>query len=567
MAHAPIIHTLLAGMWTGYRRWMSLFNTLSILLSVVLAVVILGFAFGVRGYVDTTIRKEAAAGAVRVHHGGWQPEGRSTTFREAIAEADDVFAKSMGDDEYLGFHPWWRSEAHFLNTEHPADAETRGIFTKLGNTYPDDPEAARVASFALAGGWVTGPGADEIVLSSSAALKLTKRLPGTDRLTDLLEREIWITLPGTNEHAPSASARVRVVGIYEHLRDQASMTTPGVIQQMVARIRANANGKWFETYDRLSYSVQSIEWGEDDRLEPEVGVPLICLRTREYTERWVEPRGPVFGIEAEERAAGSGIPESEPLRITVEPEGVTETLELVASRRPALPAISETDIAAFDAEYPKGVLLCSPRAWADLGYEAALFYDVRSWEEEALYAYYYFADLRTALEAREQLGRWGFETYMPIDRYQGLVALVRLVTWSAAALLAAVLVAGLLGIAITLYSEVDAEESEIGLLKALGASNRLVGGVFLFKGALIGLVGVAAGIPLAQAIAGRINRGVTEAVAETVGIANVEGGFLAAQPWMLASVALGVVLLASLAALMPALQAAAKDPQDALRAE
>jgi len=63
MAHAPIIHTLLAGMWTGYRRWMSLFNTLSILLSVVLAVVILGFAFGVRGYVDTTIRKEAAAGA------------------------------------------------------------------------------------------------------------------------------------------------------------------------------------------------------------------------------------------------------------------------------------------------------------------------------------------------------------------------------------------------------------------------------------------------------------------------------------------------------------------------
>ena len=75
---------------------------------------------------------------------------------------------------------------------------------------------------------------------------------------------------------------------------------------------------------------------------------------------------------------------------------------------------------------------------------------------------------------------------MPIDRFQGLLSLAQVVSGTAVVLLVVVLGAGLFGIAITLYTEVDAEEAEIGLLKALGASNRLVGAVFVCKGAAIG---------------------------------------------------------------------------------
>ncbi len=156
---------------------------------------------------------------------------------------------------------------------------------------------------------------------------------------------------------------------------------------------------------------------------------------------------------------------------------------------------------------------------------------------------------------------------MPIDKFRGLVSIVQLITWSAMALLAAVLFSGLLGIAITLYTEVDAEEREIGLLKALGASNGLIGGVFLLKGALIGLLGVSIGIPLAWAIGVHINDMVSDAVAQSVGLTDVSQGFFSREPWMIVVVSCSVVALAAVAALMPALQAARKDPQDALRAE
>ena len=162
---------------------------------------------------------------------------------------------------------------------------------------------------------------------------------------------------------------------------------------------------------------------------------------------------------------------------------------------------------------------------------------------------------------------WGFETYMPIDRFQGLRALARVVTAGALVLLAAVLLAGLLGILVTLYTEVDAEEQEIGLLKALGASNATIGWVFMGKGAMIGAVGVLIGVPLAVALGARINQEISTAVARTVGLTPVDEGFYSRDPWLVAAVGVGVILLAAVAALLPALQAAAKDPQEALRAE
>ena len=558
-----IFGTLLSGMWHGYRRWASLFNTLSIGLSVVMAVVILGFALGVRDTIAELVRKEAAAGAVRIHLSGWRPEGAEASFREGVTGADLQLRQLFSAGDYEGYHYWWRSEAHFLMIEHPADSDGRGIYTKLGNTGPEDPEADRVAPYAVGGAWVQQANADQIVLSMQAARKLARSLPEAASAQALIGRTLWITLPGTRDHRPAACAAVTVAGIYDHMRDQACLTTPGVIQRMYARTRANANGRWYETYDEMEYRVLSIDGREGDEGGDfaDRGIPLVCWRAPEDRSRWMAVRGqaPVGGLSAAQ--------ENERTSVTVQADGADRVFSLDHPSLEILPETERMTPAELDQRYPQGVVLCSPRVWEDLGFEAAPLIPVDPWEDQATYAYLYFDDLAAAVKGRSLLAGWGFETYMPIDRFQGLRSLSRVITAGALALLGAVLLAGLLGILVTLYTEVDAEEKEIGLLKALGASNGTIGWVFLGKGAMIGAIGVAAGVPLAAFLGSMINRGISAAVARTVGLAQVDTGFYSRDPWLVAAVAVGVVTLAALAALLPALQAAGKDPQEALRAE
>jgi hypothetical protein len=255
------------------------------------------------------------------------------------------------------------------------------------------------------------------------------------------------------------------------------------------------------------------------------------------------------------------------LRVTVQPRDADRAIRLEHPFVATLPDSDRMTVEDLDRRYPQGAVICSARVWEDLGFEAAPLMPVDPWENQAIYAYLYFGDLDAASRGRTILEGWGFETYMPIDRFQGLRALARVVTAGALVLLAAVLLAGLLGILVTLYTEVDAEEQEIGLLKALGASNATIGWVYLGKGAMIGAIGVLVGVPLAVALGARINQEISTAVARTVGLATADQGFYSRDPWLVAAVGVGVIALAAVAALFPALQAAAKDPQEALRAE
>jgi hypothetical protein len=547
MTQPGIFTTLLSGMSHGYRRWMTLSNTASIGFSVILTLVILSFTHGIRTTIHDIVRKEAAAGAVRIHFSGWRPDAGEQSFADAVRDADRELRERGPHGGYTGFNFWWRSEAHAFSPVHPGDTELRGIFAKLGNTFPEDPEATRVAPYALAGKWVRSADAEEIVLDAEAARKLVRRMPGVDAVEALVGRAIWITLPPTSDHLPAACAQVTVAGIFEYLRDQACMTTPAVIQQMYARTRANANARWDQTYDRLAYRIDG---------GPMDGAPLLCWRIRDPTTRWIHARTP-------------NAPTPDPaLPLAARPEGLAETLAVDAPLLPEpLPPSERMSLADLDQRFPGGYVLCSPRVWDDLGYQAAPLYPVESWRDAAIYAYLYFQRLDDASSARELLQARGFETYMPIDRFQGLLGLVRVVTGGAMVLLATVLLAGLFGIMVTLYSEVDAEEAEIGLLKALGASNAAVGAVYLGKGALIGLAGAAIGVPLAAALGGRLNQLLARAVAQTSGLDTLETGLFRMPVGMIAAVAAAVVALAALAALLPALQAAAKDPQEALRAE
>jgi len=793
---------LLGGMCHGYRRWMTLFNTLSITLSVVLAVSVMAVSMGIRRYVDEIVRKKAAAGAVRVNRAGWRPVGWEAGFEENLRLADEQLRRRCRSDEYLGYNLWWRSESHYLMLEHPRERRGLGTFTRLGNTFVGDPEAKRVSEYCLAGSWISTDDADEIVLSSETARKLSRWLPSSDAVTDLVGRTVWLALPEAAQSPPAASARVKVAGVFDYLRDGACMAAPGVIQKMHARVLANANAMWDETYSRLGYVVAGFSSGSETNIfalfnelcsRPDSSYPLLCWRVRDCTSAWFAVKGVLTGSKGEvlseearsrvrgtekelagaevllaeaelaleradasqgagvemeqwllafeadaeqvfpktitgdrnaseatpcldvrgvctplcedrqaqrmslrrrvsgvwearfgiarkgarkkqvsgqdgglapgtreERASASdeewaqlltnlqrqasqcidamqidlsassltsraavdgfvaavkskteihkgvaqqehedamtrrdqaaarvrslarkkkeiareiiagtqwGFPTGVLCRVDVRLSGANTLCSFSAEARRDIPASDVSSLDEFNRLYPKGYVLCSPRIWDDLGFDAAAQRPTDSWRIDAIYAYLYFRDLPCAEKARGYLDGVGFQTHMPIDDFKGILSLVRVVIWGAQALFATIMFAGALGIAVTLYAEADAEAAEVGLLKALGASSRRVGGLFLLKGTVIGGIGVVVGVPLAMFVSKIVERTVAGAVVGVAGIEDVGGMSFAPGATAILAISAAVVALSSAAALFPAVLAARRDPQVALRDE
>ncbi|NCC50392.1 MAG: FtsX-like permease family protein [Spartobacteria bacterium] len=565
MKTSVVAGVLFSSMWHGYRRWMTVFNILSIVLSVMLATVITAFSSGVHRYIRHLVRTEAAAGAVRTNYGDVLVVDDKMTF----AEADLALRRHFDATTYDAYNLWWRSESHQLMLHNPLDLKRGGIYTSLGNTFIGDPEAERVEEFCAAGGWITSDDAAEIVLTLTAARALLQQLPELHDVSQLIGRDIWLALPGTLKHDPAASARVRITGVYAHLRDSACMTTAGTIQKMYSRILANANGARDHTYDRMRYRLLAITpldntaspvQEHDARLAGE-DIPLLCLRVHDLTERALYP------MAALRESLARHFPEV--LRVEVAARDATNEGPFFVEGRlwtdpPGEVAVLLDELAS---KHPKGALLCSPRLWNELGYEAAPAVFTDSWKPEAHYAYYYFSDLDAAREGRRLLQRWGLATYMPIDRFAGLIKLVHVATISAGALLLVILTAGTLGIVVTLYTEVDAGAHDIGLLKALGASNSLVGVVFLLKGALIGFMGALLGIPAGILLDSRLNQRLSDTIAEQAGLGDTASNLFYHDPWLMTAIVIGIVLLAAAAAITPSLLAARRDPQEALREE
>jgi len=118
------------------------------------------------------------------------------------------------------------------------------------------------------------------------------------------------------------------------------------------------------------------------------------------------------------------------------------------------------------------------------------------------------------------------------------------------------------------------KRSEIGLLKALGSTEEQIVRIFLLQGLLVGIIGVAVGMALAQwTILERNTIGAW--LGDTFGIAifaediyTVDGGIPAKQSLKdLITISVGSFLACTLAALIPALIAASLQPAKALRSE
>ena len=158
----------------------------------------------------------------------------------------------------------------------------------------------------------------------------------------------------------------------------------------------------------------------------------------------------------------------------------------------------------------------------------------------------------------------GFEVQTPAARGQSFSSLLRIYRLMLRFSSVAALVIGMFIIYNSFAIAVTQRRKEIGILRALGATRRQIGALFLgesFLGGLVGsALGVAAGYALSGVVAGRAGQfleglvGVSQG-AITVGI----------EPWLIA-LAMGIgVVTSTLAAAWPARTAAAVDPVKALQ--
>jgi putative ABC transport system permease protein len=128
------------------------------------------------------------------------------------------------------------------------------------------------------------------------------------------------------------------------------------------------------------------------------------------------------------------------------------------------------------------------------------------------------------------------------------------ITFAVAAIGAISLLVGGVGILTILTIAVTERTSEIGLLRAVGATRRSVLALFLGEAALLAAIGGAAGLGIGLAVAGALKLALPALPVHT--------------PWLYALLAEGVAVTVGLAAgVLPARRAALLDPLEALRSE
>jgi putative ABC transport system permease protein len=161
--------------------------------------------------------------------------------------------------------------------------------------------------------------------------------------------------------------------------------------------------------------------------------------------------------------------------------------------------------------------------------------------------------LNESSDATQVLGDVGITVQSTADLVDGiesvLTDIVRLVT--GIGVLA--LLVGAFGIANIMLVSVTERTKDIGIMKANGARNREIMGLFLTESVLLGMAGAAVGIPLGLGIG---------FVASTY----AEVGFTVPYDWILIASAMGIVT-GIISGLYPAWRAARVDPIDALRYE
>jgi putative ABC transport system permease protein len=151
--------------------------------------------------------------------------------------------------------------------------------------------------------------------------------------------------------------------------------------------------------------------------------------------------------------------------------------------------------------------------------------------------------------------------YIERERFMYLMIFGAMTCVAAVALLVAAL-----GIANTMLMSVLERTREVGIMKAVGAANSHILGIFLIEGALIGLIGGGLGLALAWAASFPADAWVRSMVERDLKVELKESLFVF-PAWLSLTVVVFAVLVTTLAAVYPARRAARVDPVTALRHE
>ncbi|GAB4304660.1 MAG: ABC transporter permease [Candidatus Bipolaricaulota bacterium] len=135
-----------------------------------------------------------------------------------------------------------------------------------------------------------------------------------------------------------------------------------------------------------------------------------------------------------------------------------------------------------------------------------------------------------------------------------------------AAIAAVALLAGGIGVMNTMYTSVLERTRHIGIMKAVGAKDRHVLGLFLVESGLLGLLGGAIGTLAGAVMSGVAAAGVGRTLQGASELTSLAGGILPRfEPWLILAALGGSALLGAVAGALPALRAARLRPVEALR--
>lgn len=172
-------------------------------------------------------------------------------------------------------------------------------------------------------------------------------------------------------------------------------------------------------------------------------------------------------------------------------------------------------------------------------------------------------NLRSVIAQVEAMGlkQWSFVTFVDRVRLNLTLVLFMMTFLATVALLVSAL-----GITNTMFMSVLERTREIGIMKAVGARNFHVQGIFLIEGAFIGLVGGASGLLLSWLVSfpgDSVARSLMERQTST----HLHESLFLFPLWLTLGVPLFVVLVTTVAAVYPARRAAGVNPISALRYE
>jgi putative ABC transport system permease protein len=173
-------------------------------------------------------------------------------------------------------------------------------------------------------------------------------------------------------------------------------------------------------------------------------------------------------------------------------------------------------------------------------------------------------DLKAVADAAEGMG---FEQHSALEWHESVKREVTMIAAGANVFALVSLFIAAIGITNTLVTSVVERTREIGIFKALGATDRQVMVLFLAEGTAIGLLGGVLGIVLAWAVSFPADNLVRKLVQQQSKDPLVSEQIFEFPAWLIASTVAFAAVVTTLAAVYPSRRAARIQPVEALRHE